>query len=345
MLFDDALYMRRCLELALNGSGTVAPNPMVGCVIVNENNIIGEGFHQLFGGPHAEVHAIQSVHDSNKSLLQNATLYVNLEPCSHTGKTPPCSQLIIDHKIPRIVIGTIDPNPLVAGSGIKQLAEAGCKVKVGVLETESKELNRRFFTSLEKKRPYVILKWAQTIDGKIGLKDQSVPVSNHFTKSLTHKWRSEEACIMVGTNTVSLDNPKLDARHWNQRHPVRIVLDQQLRLSPTLHVFDKSIRTIIITGKIKESVPNLEYVTIDFKSDIAGQILQKLSERNLQSVFIEGGALLLQTFIESGYWDEARVFIAPSTLPAGINAPQINEMPVSTTEIEDNTFHLYRHSQ
>ncbi len=344
MQSDDTLFMRRCLDLALNGSGTVAPNPMVGCVIVYEGSIIGEGFHQLFGGPHAEVHAIQSVVAGNIDLLQKATLYVNLEPCSHTGKTPPCSRLILDHKIPNMVIGMTDPNPLVAGEGIKQLEEAGCNIKLGIMEKECRELNRRFITYIEKKRPYVILKWAQTIDGKIGLKDQTVQISNDYTKTLTHRWRSEEAGIMAGTNTVQADNPRLDARLWNQHHPVRIVIDQHQRLSPALHVFDQRISTILITGQPKASVAGIEYVSIDFAADVPGQVLQKLYERQLQSVLIEGGAQLLQSFIDQGYWDEARVFVSPKTLTHGINAPQITEDPTSISKIDDNALHIYRRS-
>lgn len=328
MQHPDERYMRRALSLSLNGLGQVAPNPMVGCVIVHENRIIGEGFHRQFGGPHAEVHAIESVAEADRHLLMASTLYVTLEPCSHFGKTPPCSSLILSKKIPQVITATFDPNPLVAGSGIRHLQSAGCRVVTGVLEDEAKELNMRFFTSIIKGRPYIILKWAQTTDGKTGINNQTISISSAYSRTLTHKWRSEESAIMCGTETALVDNPRLDARYWNQHHPIRIVMDQHLRLPATLHLMDQSIPTIVITARQRESVPGLEYVTIDFSSEIIGQILQCLHQRQIQSVFVEGGQRLIQSFIESGYWDEARVFISPMILGKGLDAPQLNVQPV-----------------
>ena len=326
----DELFMQRCLDLALAGAGSVAPNPMVGCVIVHENTIIGEGFHAKFGGPHAEVVAINSVPPEKKHLLPSSTLYVNLEPCSHHGKTPPCADLIIAEKIPSVVIGSVDPNPLVGGSGIEKLQDAGCRLQVGISEAACKNLNKRFFTFIEKKRPYVILKWAQTINGFIAPPDRSrIMISNEYSQLLAHKWRSEEAAIMVGTETALHDNPRLDARLWNGRNPVRVVIDKSLRLSKNLHLFDHTIPTIVFTRTPVESKVNLEYISIDFKGNIIEQVLGHLYQRQIQSVMIEGGAALLQSFIESRYWDEARIFTSPRLFKSGIAAPKLSGTTIS----------------
>ncbi len=246
---ENEKYMQRCLDLANMGRGNTGTNPMVGAVIVCNGKIIGEGYHKKYGEPHAEANAIYSVKD--KSLLNKSTLYVNLEPCSHTGKTPPCSELIIKSKIPRVIVGTIDPNSIVSGKGLKRLNDSGTEVVTGILEDKSVDLNKRFFTYYRKKRPYIILKWAQTTDGYIDTirKDKQAPhltwISDKISQILVHKWRAEEHAIIVGTNTALLDNPQLNIRFWHGNEPVRIVLDRNLRLPSNLHLFDKTLKTIV----------------------------------------------------------------------------------------------------
>jgi diaminohydroxyphosphoribosylaminopyrimidine deaminase / 5-amino-6-(5-phosphoribosylamino)uracil reductase len=320
-------YINRCIELAGKALGRTAPNPLVGCVIVHKGKIIGEGYHKEFGGPHAEVNAIDSVKDKKK--LKTSVLFVNLEPCSHYGKTPPCTDLIIKMGIPEVVIGNIDPFEKVAGSGIRKLKEAGIKVVSGILDKECKELNKRFFTFQLKKRPYIILKWAQTRDGFISPEKKPAGrpswITDEKLKTLVHKMRSEEQAILVGTNTALLDNPQLNTREWKGKDPIRIVLDRNLRLPRTLHLFDKSIPTIVFTSKnmAKQNAVNLEYVKIDFSTNIVGQICGILFRKNIQSLFIEGGTMLLQTFIDSGIWDEAYLFTGDKEFRKGVKAPVI----------------------
>jgi diaminohydroxyphosphoribosylaminopyrimidine deaminase/5-amino-6-(5-phosphoribosylamino)uracil reductase len=329
-------YIARCIELAKNGFGTTYPNPMVGSVIVYNGEIIGEGWHQKAGEPHAEVNAIRSVKDP--SLLDKATIYVSLEPCSHFGKTPPCCDLIIQNKIPNVVIGTVDSNIKVAGNGIKRLQEAGANVIVGILEKECYELNQRFFTFHEKKRPYIILKWAETQDGFIAplQKEEQKPVwiTNINSRQLVHKWRTEEQAILVGTQTVIDDNPKLNARDWEGNNPVRVVIDQNHRIPKTAHVFDNQTKTIVFSNK--KSTPSLENAileVIDFQQNIVQQIVDKLFQHQIQSVIIEGGAQTLQTFIDANLWDEARVFIGNCTFEKGVNAPIMNTSPLKKEKI------------
>ena len=329
-------YIARCIELAKNGFGTTYPNPMVGSVIVYNGEIIGEGWHQKAGEPHAEVNAIRSVKDP--SLLDKATIYVSLEPCSHFGKTPPCCDLIIQNKIPNVVIGTVDSNIKVAGNGIKRLQEAGANVIVGVLEKECYELNQRFFTFHEKKRPYIILKWAETQDGFIAplQKEEQKPVwiTNLNSRQLVHKWRTEEQAILVGTQTVIDDNPQLNARDWVGNNPIRVVIDQNNRIPKTAHVFDNQIKTIVFSNK--KSTPSLKntiFEVIDFQQNIAQQIVDKLFQNQIQSVIIEGGAQTLQTFIDADLWDEARVFIGNCTFEKGVKAPILNTTPFKQEKI------------
>ena len=329
-------YIARCIELAKNGFGTTYPNPMVGSVIVYNGEIIGEGWHQKAGEPHAEVNAIRSVNDP--SLLDKATIYVSLEPCSHFGKTPPCCDLIIQNKIPNVVIGTVDSNIKVAGNGIKRLQEAGANVIVGVLEKECYELNQRFFTFHEKKRPYIILKWAETQDGFIAplQKEEQKPVwiTNLNSRQLVHKWRTEEQAILVGTQTVIDDNPQLNARDWEGNNPIRVVIDQNHRIPKTAHVFDNQTKTIVFSNK--KSIPSLEntiFEVIDFQQNIAQQIADKLFQHQIQSVIIEGGAQTLQTFIDANLWDEARVFIGNCTFEKGVKAPILNTSPFKKEKI------------
>ncbi|RKS98823.1 diaminohydroxyphosphoribosylaminopyrimidine deaminase [Flavobacterium sp. 123] len=319
-------YIQRCIELAKNGLGTTYPNPMVGSVIVHNDVIIGEGWHKKAGEPHAEVNAINSVKD--KSLLQKATIYVSLEPCSHFGKTPPCCDLIIKNKIPNVIIGSVDPNIKVAGNGIKKLIEAGANVTVGILETECYDLNKRFFTFHQKKRPYIILKWAETKDGFIApiekLEQKPVWITNPYSRQLVHKWRTEEQSILVGTQTVIDDNPKLNARDWYGNNPIRLVIDQNNRITKNSHIFDNQTKTIIFS-KIKTEIAeeNTIFEVIDFEQNIAQQIIVILYKYQIQSVIIEGGKQTLQTFIDANLWDEARIFVGNSRFNTGTKAPKL----------------------
>ncbi|WP_298395930.1 bifunctional diaminohydroxyphosphoribosylaminopyrimidine deaminase/5-amino-6-(5-phosphoribosylamino)uracil reductase RibD [Flavobacterium sp.] len=328
-------YIKRCLQLAKNGLGTTYPNPLVGSVVVYNDEIIGEGWHKKSGEAHAEVNAINSVKD--QSLLSKATIYVSLEPCSHFGKTPPCADLIIQSKIPNVVIGTIDPFAKVAGNGIKKLIEAGKKVVVGVLEEECNELNQRFFTFHNKKRPYIILKWAESQDGFIAplTKDNKEPywITNEFSRQLVHKWRSEEQAILVGTQTVIDDNPSLTTRDWKGNNPIRIVLDQNHRISKESHIFDNQAKTITLSAN-----------EIDFSKNIGIQIADFLYNKELQSVFIEGGRQTLQTFIDENIWDEARVFKGSLFLNEGTKAPSIHSKKIKKENlITDELLTFYNH--
>lgn len=319
-------YIQRCLQIAKNGLGTTRPNPMVGCVIVRESKIIGEGYTSPYGGNHAEVNAIQSVKD--KSLLTEATLYVTLEPCSHYGKTPPCSDLIVKNKIPNVVIGCLDDNEKVAGKGIEKLKNAGCKVIVGVLEDECKEHHKRFITFQNKKRPYIILKWAETLDGFIApkTKDELKPVwiTNPISRQLVHKWRAEEQAILVGTITVLQDNPTLTVRDWTGENPIRIVLDDKNALSKDLNVFNNEAETILINSKLE-----------------ANEICDVLHKQNINSVIIEGGTQTLQSFINVDLWDEARIFTGNIQFEKGIRAPEFSGKLISEKTIDKDILKFY----
>lgn len=349
MMKKHETYLKRCIELAKNGLGTTYPNPMVGSVIVANNTIIGEGWHRKAGEPHAEVHAINSVKD--KTLLQKATLYVSLEPCSHYGKTPPCADLIVKNQIPKVVIGTVDPNIQVAGKGIELLTQAGIEVTVGVLEKESVELNKRFFTYHNKKRPYIILKWAESRDGYLApapispSKRAPIWITNTRSRQLVHKWRSEEQAILVGTQTVINDNPKLNTRDWHGQNPTRISIDQKGKIPLTSHIFDQSIPTILFTANPPiEKHPNCIVEHIDFQTNTVTQIINKLYDYKLQSVIIEGGAKTLQSFIDENIWDEARIFVGPTLLNGGTKAPYINkENALKTTLDADQLLILRNH--
>ncbi|MCW2120748.1 bifunctional diaminohydroxyphosphoribosylaminopyrimidine deaminase/5-amino-6-(5-phosphoribosylamino)uracil reductase RibD [Flavobacterium sp. 7A] len=317
-------YIQRCIDLAKNGLGTTYPNPMVGSVIVHNNTIIGEGWHKKAGEGHAEVNAVNSVKD--KSLLSQSTIYVSLEPCSHFGKTPPCCDLIIASKIPNVIIGTVDPNNQVSGAGIKRLIEAGTHVTVGVLEAECNALNKRFFIFHRKKRPYIILKWAQTADGFIAPleRDEQKPVwiTSGPARQLVHKWRSEEQAILVGTQTAIDDNPKLNVRDWTGNNPVRIVLDRKNRIPQNYNLFDNNVKTIIICESTSnQSTENCIFESIDFKKEITNQIIEILYQHQIQSVIIEGGRHTLQSFIDNKLWDEAFVFEGSINFKKGIRAP------------------------
>ncbi|WP_281238974.1 bifunctional diaminohydroxyphosphoribosylaminopyrimidine deaminase/5-amino-6-(5-phosphoribosylamino)uracil reductase RibD [Flavobacterium praedii] len=338
-------YMSRCIQLAKNGLGTTYPNPMVGSVIVYEGKIIGEGWHKKAGEPHAEVNAVNSVQD--KSLLKKATIYVSLEPCSHFGKTPPCCDLIIQNNIPNVVIGTVDPNIKVAGNGIKKLIEAGVHVTIGILEDECNELNKRFFTFHQKKRPYIILKWAESQDGFIAPLEKAekkpVWITNEFSRQLVHKWRTEEQAILVGTQTAIDDNPKLNARDWFGSNPIRLVLDQNNRIPVENAVFDNQIKTIVFTKtKNRINKENTIFEVIDFKQNIAPQIIAVLFQHQIQSVIIEGGLQTLQTFIDANLWDEARIFYGNTTFEKGIRAPFLSKTNSEKHPMDTDEFLIIR---
>ena len=314
------------MQLAKNGIGFTRPNPSVGAVIVLNDKIIGEGFTSAYGGNHAEVNAINAV--ENKQLLREATIYVTLEPCSHFGKTPPCADLIVKHKLKQVVIGCLDSNSLVAGKGIKRLENANINVIVGVLEEECRLHHKRFFTVKEKKRPYIILKWAETKDGFIApiSKNENKPVfiSNKHSQQLVHKLRSKEHAILVGTNTVLADNPKLNVRSWSGENPIRIVLDRNLRIPENANILNGSIKTIVFTEKEKylfQHKKDLILEQIDFSKNVAEQICKVLQEHQIQSLIVEGGTKTLKTFIDENLWDEALVFVGDNNFGTGVKAP------------------------
>jgi diaminohydroxyphosphoribosylaminopyrimidine deaminase/5-amino-6-(5-phosphoribosylamino)uracil reductase len=314
--------MRRALQLAEQGRGHVSPNPMVGCVIVHNDQIIGEGYHQEYGKAHAEVNAIKSV--LRDGLLPESTCYVSLEPCAHFGKTPPCADLLVEKNIKRVVIGAMDANPLVGGKGVEILRQAGIEVTTGVLEKEAKELNVRFFTVMEKKRPYVILKWAQTADGFVARKNfDSKWISGEQSRILVHQWRAEEDAILIGTNTAIYDDPQLNVRDWAGKSPLRLVIDKALRLPATLHLLDRSIPTIVYNLQQTEERENLTLVKLP-DDNFLEALLSDLYQRKVQSLFVEGGSQLLQSFLKAGLWDEARVFENEINFDEGIEAPKVN---------------------
>jgi diaminohydroxyphosphoribosylaminopyrimidine deaminase/5-amino-6-(5-phosphoribosylamino)uracil reductase len=340
--------MRRCLDLAKNGLGNTAPNPLVGAVVVYNNTIIGEGFHRKFGEHHAEVNAIHAVKD--KSLLKKSTLYVNLEPCSHTGKTPPCADLIIKTGIPEVVIGIKDPNPVVSGRGYQKLCDAGTTVISGILEQECADLNRRFITYHMKKRPFIILKWAQTIDGYIDLiRDEKQPqqptwISNEISRMLVHKWRSEEQSIMVGTRTAMMDNPRLNVREWPGSSPLRLVIDRSLKLSKKLNLFDNNSPTVVFNSLLNRKDNNTNYVCVDFSGNFLENILNYLYDSGIQSVLVEGGRMLIDTFIKGNLWDEARVFKGSKVFGNGVSAPFIPFLQPEEFRIRKDQVLLYRNN-
>jgi len=344
----DELYMLRCLELAQKGKTHVKPNPMVGCVIVKEEKIIGEGYHRKYGEAHAEVNAINSVTDVE--LLKSSTLYVNLEPCAHHGKTPPCSDLIIRMGIPKVVIGCIDSFSKVAGKGIEKMQKSGIEVHVGVLESESRNLNRAFFTFHEKKRPYIILKWAQTLDGFMDVvRKPEDPIGvNWIThpnlKMPVHKWRSEEMAIMVGAGTAINDNPQLDTREWFGKNPLRILFSEAEKIGSHFNLLDGSTPTLIFTNKPLpfELNKDTQLQILDFSQNPLSQMLNYLYQNEIQSVMVEGGKALLESMIEMNLWDEARVLIGDKTFGAGLKAPALPQKHyLNCRYLKDTILHYY----
>ena len=349
-------YMRRCLQLALLGQGKVAPNPMVGAVLVHEGRIIGEGWHRQYGGPHAEVNCVASVLEKGRHLVGQSTMYVSLEPCAHFGKTPPCADLILEHKIPKVVVGCRDPFPLVAGKGIEKLRLAGVEVTLGVLEQECQELNKRFFLFHVQHRPFIILKWAQTADGRIsGKPGARLKISNEYSNRLVHRWRSEEASILVGTNTALADNPALNTRLWPGANPIRLVLDLQSRLPQSLQVFDGSIPTLVFNlrqhtiengSQLRHAKGGVYYYQVAEDASLVHQIVHALYQLQVQSVFVEGGAQLLQSFIDEGLWDEARIITNESLIIGeGLPAPVLNQHRLQEVlPLHEDIIRFYQHS-
>jgi diaminohydroxyphosphoribosylaminopyrimidine deaminase/5-amino-6-(5-phosphoribosylamino)uracil reductase len=354
--------MRRCLELALLGAGHVAPNPMVGSVLVYSDpdtggeRIIGEGYHEQYGEKHAEANCIASVKEEDRALIARSTIYVSLEPCAHYGKQPPCADLIIDRQISRVVAGCRDPFPEVNGKGIEKLRAAGVEVVVGVLEEECVEMNRRFFTFHTRHRPYIVLKWAQSADGKIagriggnGMKGGDgdagrMLISNDYSNRLVHKWRAEEAAILVGTRTALLDDPALTVRLWEGENPIRLVVDKELRLPSSLQLFDGKVRTIVFNLIRHGEGGMVEYYQLSGDSSLVHQLSMALSQLRIQSVLVEGGARLLQSFIDEGYWDEARVITNDDLMiPGGLPAPELKGARIVGAErLLNDTVRYYR---
>lgn len=344
MIELDKKYMRRCFELASHGLGLTRTNPLVGSVIVHNDRIIGEGYHHEYGGPHAEVNAIRNVKD--KSLLSESTIYINMEPCSHFGKTPPCSTLISNHKIPRVVISNADPFPSVSGRGIEALQKTGADVEVGLLEGEGTFVNRRFLRFHTKKRPYVILKWAETADGFIDLNRQPGDpvgtnwITNEVARTLVHKWRSEEAGLMVGTDTILADNPKLNVRRWKGNSPLRIAMDRNGRIPETANILDGSLDTLIFTSDQEKYSGKTNSIIIDHDASIE-DLLDELYGLKIISLFVEGGQKLHNSFINSGIWDEARVFHGNNTFSAGVKAPQMYTSPDEEFPFENSSLKIF----
>ncbi len=365
---DTTLFMQRALQLAQYGFGQVAPNPMVGCVIVHQNQIIGEGYHAQYGHAHAEVNAVKDAQKRfpNPEILAKclieSTFFVTLEPCSHFGKTPPCATLLADIKPKKVIICNVDSNPLVAGKGIAQLQQAGIEVEVGLLAEKGRILNKRFFTFMEKKRPYIALKWAESKDGFIA-PDTNIrtPLSGQLAQYITHKWRTEEQGIMIGTNTALIDNPQLNARLWTGNNPTRIIIDKDLEIPENYKIFDTEAQTFVFylekntttkkaflqdkIQKIKnqniESMVNfvplhLEQNEKDIRNSILPQILDYLYEQKIQSILVEGGSFLLNDFIQQGLWDDIRIWKTNKILRNGIKSPTLPNIPNEILDIEDD---------
>ncbi|WP_316741247.1 bifunctional diaminohydroxyphosphoribosylaminopyrimidine deaminase/5-amino-6-(5-phosphoribosylamino)uracil reductase RibD [Pedobacter antarcticus] len=344
---SDELYMRRAVELATKGQGSVSPNPLVGCVIVKDGLIIGEGYHKKYGQAHAEVNAVNAVftkHGENApALLKGATAYVTLEPCAHFGKTPPCADLLVKHRLGKVVIANTDPFPDVNGKGISKLKDAGIEVYTGVLDEECKWINRRFFTRIEQQRPYIILKWARTANGYFSPKNAVQQwISGPLSKKLVHQWRTEEDAILVGKRTVLADDPQLSAREWPGKNPIRIVIDKNLEIPVTAKVFNDLAKTVIFNEKKTTVEGNIHYIQMeDMHFYLPQKIAFQLYLMDIQSIIIEGGAHILEQFITSGLWDEARVFTGTDSWQTGTLSPQINGNITSLTTIDKDQLTIY----
>jgi diaminohydroxyphosphoribosylaminopyrimidine deaminase / 5-amino-6-(5-phosphoribosylamino)uracil reductase len=341
----DEKYMVRCIQLARLAAGHVAPNPMVGAVLVHNDRIIGEGYHQVYGQAHAEVNCVNSVKPGERPLISHSTLYVSLEPCSHYGKTPPCAELIIKNKIPKVVVGCMDPFPQVQGKGIAALRAAGIEVTTGLLQNECIDLNKRFITFQTQHRPYVVLKWAQSANGRMARADRArFAISNQHSRRLVHKWRSEEAAILVGTNTAFFDDPELTNRYWHGPQPVRLIVDMELRLPSTLKLFNRQVRTVIFNTLKHEEHDNLLYYQVTTDVNLVHQVLNALHQMKVQSVLVEGGVKLLQSFIDENTWDEMRVITNEELImPDGIAAPAFGQAgKVSTMQLLSDRVDIFK---
>lgn len=337
---DEEKYMFRALELATLGRGLVSPNPMVGCIIVKDDRIVGEGWHRKYGEAHAEVNAVNSVR--NKDLLNGSDVYVTLEPCSHFGKTPPCADLLSSLPIKKVIIAQEDPNPLVAGKGIAKLRSAGKEVITGVLEQEASEVNRRFLTYFIKKRPYIMLKWAQTADGFVAREDGSSKwISNSLSRVLVHKWRSEEDAILVGRKTAEVDDPELTVRNWNGKNPVRVVIDSQCKLSSDLKVFNGAAETLIFNCHKNEEQDKNKFIKLNGSLDFLDEMLANLHSRKVQSLIVEGGSMVLNSFIRNNLWDEIRLFKSRTRFTNGIQAPALSFLPDEAHEVRDDILEIF----
>ena len=344
---NHELYIKRCFDLAQLAKGNTAPNPMVGAVLAHNDRVIGEGWHKEYGKAHAEVNCINSVAETDKYLIPESTMYVNLEPCAHYGKTPPCALRIVEEKIKAIVLSNTDPYEKVSGRGIDILHQNNVTVTTRILEKEGLWLNRRFFCFHQQKRPYIILKWAQTKEGFFAPPDRSrFQISNKHSQSLSHKWRTEEAAIIVGYNTALYDNPQLTARQWTGKQPLRIVFDRNLQLPQTHHIFKPGSPTWVINQQKEERDGHLHYVQLDFDEKLLNRLMQQLYNANIISVIVEGGAALLDNLIDHGLWDEARIFTAPSSLENGIAAPILgNADNAFETELDGDRLNIYTKKQ
>lgn len=342
--------MTRCLELAKMGNGQVSPNPLVGCVIVCDDQIIGEGYHKKFGEAHAEVNAINDVFknhgDDAPTLLANATAYVSLEPCAHFGKTPPCADLLIKHRLKKVVIGNTDPFADVNGKGIEKLHNAGIKVETGILQNECSYLNRRFFTRIKQQRPFIILKWAETANGYFAPKNTAQQwISGPLAKKLVHKWRTEEDAILIGKQTAIADNPQLNTREWPGKNPVRIVIDRNLQVPMNSHIYNNDAKTIIINEIKTEVQNNVHFIQMeDMQYYLPQKIAFQLYLMDIQSVIIEGGANILNQFIQGNLWDEARVFTSANSWTDGISSPIINGIITEEHYIEKDKLTIYKNN-
>jgi diaminohydroxyphosphoribosylaminopyrimidine deaminase/5-amino-6-(5-phosphoribosylamino)uracil reductase len=336
----DEFYMRRALELAERGAGAVSPNPMVGCVVVSGEKIIGEGWHQNYGGPHAEVNAIASIHD--RSAIPGSIVYVSLEPCSHFGKTPPCTDLLIQEKVGKVIIGCLDPNPVVNGSGRKKLTDAGIPVEICSISKQAQELNKRFFTSRIKKRPYIILKWAQTKDHFIARPDYSSKwISSSLSRQWVHRWRSEEDAVLIGRTTAEKDNASLTVRDWKGRNPIRVLISRSGHFDPSWNIFDQAAPTLFYTSD-NSVIPGVEVIRLREQNFII-DLLSDLNLRGVNSMMVEGGSNTLKSFIDSGCWDEARIFTAPVTFGSGIPAPEVIGLKTEEIHCGPDNLEIIRH--
>jgi diaminohydroxyphosphoribosylaminopyrimidine deaminase/5-amino-6-(5-phosphoribosylamino)uracil reductase len=332
---DHIKYMHRCLQLAALGIRKTAPNPMVGAVIVYDNRIIGEGYHTRHGAPHAEIEAFNAVKE--KSLIPASTLYVSLEPCNHYGKTPPCTEAIIQNGIRKVVISHQDPFAEVNGEGINKLRSAGIEVQIGILDTEARFLNRRFITFHTRKRPYIILKWAMSADGFMGMQGKNIRISNEESRLLTHKWRSEEQAILVGAGTVATDDPELNTRLWPGENPLRVILDTRGELKSDAKIFNGQQQTLVLTSSSKKTYPSATTIELPGLKNRITEAIEELYNRNIQSLLVEGGRITLNQFIENGLWDEIRIFQSDENLQTGILAPELNILPNSIQAVGNNS--------